>query len=313
MMTRNVLFLLAFLCAPFAQLGAQKAPAWLHTLPEPKGEWVFGVGISDKGLEPEKALLQAERRALVLAALSVSTEISTTRISSVAAADQSGLDIDPRNSFSVELEAASCAGATAEPAGKFVAEDVVFVLLKAKKSECGKTGAGIRVRMLRDDAAGAVNVALSIEAPADSVFLFADEQGGVLEYRAGWPEVEERIRPEIERESLRSKTPGWLNKPPKKKTDAAFSIDVAAHKGRFAPFLSFVQGVVQASADINEKLGPEYILEEDAFTVGNQTVFATTERFSRHRFEQLRPERMQVSRAGVVYQTYVRISGQVSR
>lgn len=301
-MLKPVLFFALLLAS--ITLHAQRAPRWITQPPAPDAKWVYGIGISDIGLDLASAKRQAISRARTLAAIAHSAHVTSTVVSSSVDGELSGLELDPRNSYAVDIVSASCEKAAALLLNTFSADSVTYALVKIPRSACTSGGKKVTVRYFRDDSRGFTSASFTLDSPADSVLIYADELDNHVEYRSGWPELTETEQTKSAG-ALRSSSPAWLTTLPAPDPGTYFSFDVSTHNGRFAPFLSFLQAFILSKADAVAKAGPEQIISEDPYEYQGKTMYATQTVVSNHRSVQSKPLRIHISRAGRIYQTSV--------
>jgi hypothetical protein len=268
---------------------------------------VYGIGISDIGLDQASAKRQAISRARTLAAIAHAAHVTSTVVSSTVDGGFSGLELDPRNSYAVDIVSASCEKSAALLLHTFSSDSVTYALVKIRRSACTPGGKKVTARYFRDDSRGFTSASFTLDSPADSVLIYADELDNHVEYRSGWPELTETEQTKSAG-VLRSSSPNWLTSQPAPEPDTYFSFDVSTHNGRFAPFLSFVQAFILSTADAAAKAGPEQIISEDPYEYQGKTLYATQTVVSNHRLVQSKPLRIHISRAGRIYQTSVQTS-----
>lgn len=301
-------FILGLWIVLFSQrLEAQKAPKWLREVPLPAKGYVYGVGCSDLGLEPAEARAQARRRARFMAALTLHPLVKTTAISSVISSDLKSLDIDPRVSFAIDVTIPKANFLEEHIAQTFESDGIIYVLFKGKAVASAEPE-GTSVRFFRDDSQGLSNVSLTVSGLSDSLFIQYSMTGDLTEYATEWPKIEERVRFSDRETHLPSKMPVWVSKWPSRAGIAHSTVDVVTVKGRFSPFMSLLQAFILTVGELNQTLGPDYMVSEDPYEVNGQTSFATLTRYSENTLSGLELNRIQVSRLGTVYQTYLRTS-----
>lgn len=298
--------LLIAIFAISAQASGQKVPKWLHTPPKPATGGAIGIGISDLGMDKNAAVRQAEQRALFMARVAFSPRLQFSDISTMINPETGVAEMEPRTSFSIELELPGGLASGVKKIDQYESAGVVFVLMQASfnKDENGSS----EVRFSRDVEGNMSQTLITATSWQDSVLISATVKDGVLEYEGSWPETKERVRIETG-SNASSKMPAWLKEKGKRKTDAAKHVttDIALLQGRAAPFLSFLQAYLSALGNLSRKGGYDVIEFEDPLTVGNATVFSSTQKKGSALMEAPVITNLLFSRTGSRYQCILRM------
>lgn len=298
-----VLLVLLFSCALSGK--AQKPPAWLRSLPETRDGRVYGIGISDLGLDQQVAFHQARRRAVVMLRMFSSPEVSSVEITTLLDPETGKPTFNPRTAVEITIPLGIIQRSSLREEGRYLSAGVWFVLWSALMAPPDSTVGNEQLRLVREGDGAAALTVLSVQAWSDSVVIDLNQQGEVTEFQSAYPSVSERIRVSGDPIHTSRPGPGWMRT--KAKKGAAASTEITAMKGRFSPFMSLLHASAAAMGEFARRTAPESISYEDPSGPGLAPSFATVARENRVEDPQARLTRLQVSRFASLYQVAVRV------